>query len=544
MFRIKQRVLTIGALVILVIGTMPAAPTTYAQAKQCFVETNQCIEGRFLEYWQQSGGLSVFGFPIGAAQNETNRDTGKVYLTQWFERNRFELHPENARPYDVLLGRLGEDTLITQGRDWRNEYTPPTQPLLAGCEAISTGDRIFTLCPPFRDYYRSHGLEFDGRPGYEPNESLALFGLPLTQPRTETNSSGDTVLTQWFERARMEYHPNNPVPYTVLLGLLGNEIKGRTQPSPSLKAAITFIRADGTIGQTDGTSTQIIDRSYGPGKALAALREGNRMTVLHEGGLMRVNIGTEDQTIATFTRGNAIFGSLVAPRNTTKILYNYARQPIGPDAMFLDGVAGVIEGTTARKIHNAPNPMQVLGVSADERAMLVINQGGDPSYLGVQLISIATGQVLTTLPFGGDGVPALSPNRRIIGTPFTRDGHADMVVLYDLNNQTGAPRNVPVGRTGWNITQLKWSNDSAMVYALAYPSTDMPKGELWRIDPATRKSTLVASNLPTDSTLIGVTDDNATLIAQQTGSAMLLNLQNGQRTIYSIPQDAVVASWR
>ncbi len=26
-----------------------------------------------------------------------------------FERNRFELHPENAPPYDVLLGLLGKE---------------------------------------------------------------------------------------------------------------------------------------------------------------------------------------------------------------------------------------------------------------------------------------------------------------------------------------------------------------------------------------------------------------------------------------------------
>src|SRR3712207_8714721 len=49
--------------------------------------------------------------------------------------------------------------------------------------------------------------------GVSEREALALFGLPLTAPRVETNSSGDSVLTQWFERARFEYHPNNPASY-------------------------------------------------------------------------------------------------------------------------------------------------------------------------------------------------------------------------------------------------------------------------------------------------------------------------------------------
>jgi hypothetical protein len=35
---------------------------------------------------------------------------------------------------------------------------------------------------------------------------------------------------QWFERARFELHPENPRPYDVLLGLLGNELRGAPQP--------------------------------------------------------------------------------------------------------------------------------------------------------------------------------------------------------------------------------------------------------------------------------------------------------------------------
>src|SRR3712207_5559188 len=76
-----------------------------------FPETNQCIGGRFRTFWEQNGALPVFGFPINAAADEVNRDTNQTYLTQWVERNRFELHTELAAPYDVLLGRLGDDRL-------------------------------------------------------------------------------------------------------------------------------------------------------------------------------------------------------------------------------------------------------------------------------------------------------------------------------------------------------------------------------------------------------------------------------------------------
>ncbi len=39
---------------------------------------------------------------------------------------------------------------------------------------------------------------------------------------------------QWFERACFELHPENPPPYTVLLGLLGNEVHGAAGPAPAL----------------------------------------------------------------------------------------------------------------------------------------------------------------------------------------------------------------------------------------------------------------------------------------------------------------------
>jgi hypothetical protein len=45
----------------------------------------------------------------------------------------------------------------------------------------------------------------------------------LTEPQVGANANGDRVLTQWFERARFEYHPRNPRPSQVLLDLMGIE---------------------------------------------------------------------------------------------------------------------------------------------------------------------------------------------------------------------------------------------------------------------------------------------------------------------------------
>jgi hypothetical protein len=182
-----------------------------------FPETGQTVGGRLLEYWNGNGGLPVFGLPLTAeAEQQTNDGRFRMQL---FERNRLELHPENARPYDVLLGRLGTDLLFKQGRPW--ETLPREQPK-AGC--LFFRETGHNLCEPFLSYWRSHGLELGDR-GISQRESLALFGYPVTSVQSERNGDGWTGATQWFERARFEHHPENPNPYKVLLGRLGAELR-------------------------------------------------------------------------------------------------------------------------------------------------------------------------------------------------------------------------------------------------------------------------------------------------------------------------------
>ncbi len=197
-------------------------PRAQAADTLCFSQTGHCISDRFRQYWEQNGGLPVFGYPISDAANEANRDTGQSYLTQWFERTRFELHADQAAPYDVLLGRLGDEGLQRHGRNWQAE--PAERGPRAGCLWFPLTHH--NICDQatnagIKTYWQTHGLRDPRLNAY--GRSLALFGYPLTTAKIETNSSGDKVLTQWFERARIEWHPGNPNPYKVLLGRLGAE---------------------------------------------------------------------------------------------------------------------------------------------------------------------------------------------------------------------------------------------------------------------------------------------------------------------------------
>jgi hypothetical protein len=193
-------------------------PSAFGQDDQrCFPETGQCISGRMREFWEQNGGLTVFGYPTTDLHAEEIE--GKLVLVQWFERNRLELHPENQRPFDVLLGRLGVDRLAQQGIDWFS--FPKGQPQ-DGCRYFS--ETQHKICGDFLNYFRSHGLDL-GQADVSEGESLALFGMPISEATFESNpSDGQIYLIQHFERARFELHPEIG-PNVVLLGLLGNEIR-------------------------------------------------------------------------------------------------------------------------------------------------------------------------------------------------------------------------------------------------------------------------------------------------------------------------------
>lgn len=82
---------------------LPFQPVQASTDQDCtyYPETGHRLCFGFRDYWEAHGGLAIFGFPI----SEEFQENG--YTVQYFERQRFEYHPENDAPWDILGGHLG-----------------------------------------------------------------------------------------------------------------------------------------------------------------------------------------------------------------------------------------------------------------------------------------------------------------------------------------------------------------------------------------------------------------------------------------------------
>ena len=163
-----------------------------------FKETGKHVGGQFLAYWKSHGGLAQQGYPISEEFQDISATDGKTYTVQYFERNRFEYHPEFAGTgNEVLMGLLGVEA--TKGRTFA-----PESPVAITPNQSYFPETQHTLKGSFLKYWQANG-------------GLAVFGYPISPELLENG-----YLVQYFERNRFEYHLEfQGTPNEVLLGFLG-----------------------------------------------------------------------------------------------------------------------------------------------------------------------------------------------------------------------------------------------------------------------------------------------------------------------------------
>ncbi len=182
-----------------------------------FSETGHSAVNWFLETWKKTpNALFVLGLPISQPfVEESFTNPGEFYRVQYFERAVLEEHPENFSTEDqqyYVLGRL-MGRLAAQGRENEEPFRPVGDPG-DGTWMAETQHTLRNEPAPFRTFFEQNG-------------GLSVFGYPISEQFQEVNQAdGQSYWVQYFERQRMEWHPNEPDPqYRVLLGLLGNEYR-------------------------------------------------------------------------------------------------------------------------------------------------------------------------------------------------------------------------------------------------------------------------------------------------------------------------------
>jgi lipoprotein-anchoring transpeptidase ErfK/SrfK len=161
-----------------------------------FEATGHNLSGPFLRYWWEQGQMAIFGAPVSEEMTEDGR------TVQYFERARFEAHPEHqGTAAEVQLTHLGR-----RAAPWAHPAFLPVAP---------TGESID------RDYVAAtgHTLSYAFRAFWEQHNGLQNFGYPISE---EFDLEGRTV--QYFERARFEFFPEaDATPGEVQLTALGRQ---------------------------------------------------------------------------------------------------------------------------------------------------------------------------------------------------------------------------------------------------------------------------------------------------------------------------------
>ncbi|ACZ37689.1 polysaccharide deacetylase [Sphaerobacter thermophilus DSM 20745] len=93
-------------------GEAPFQPVQGGDDANCtfYPQTGHRLCFGFRDYWRVNGGLAIFGYPISEEFVENG------VTVQYFERQRFEYHPEAPPSWRVMGGLLGRQVLTMQPR--------------------------------------------------------------------------------------------------------------------------------------------------------------------------------------------------------------------------------------------------------------------------------------------------------------------------------------------------------------------------------------------------------------------------------------------
>ena len=189
------RVLISGAVLVTLLLGSPVPGQTQYPPPQYFPQTGHFVRDEFMAYFNTHGGVKVFGYPI-TEDFQDNYDAG--CRVQHFQKARM----------DLVAGFFGAP---------RIRLAPVGELLGFGAPPISSENIPPSSDPNVRYYPQTgHTLGYAFKTFFDFNGGLEVFGYPITELLIENER-----IVQYFQRAKMEWHPDKPNEERVQLGNLG-----------------------------------------------------------------------------------------------------------------------------------------------------------------------------------------------------------------------------------------------------------------------------------------------------------------------------------
>ncbi len=180
-----------------------------SEHRRFFPDTGHSISGDFLlKFTSIPNPLDIYGQPI--TEQFVDQNTGR--LIQYFEKTRLEFHPDEVPDLKVQLSVLG-DYLYEPGDSL---LTPRNSPACRNFPGVN-----FPVCYAFLDFFDQNG-------------GTVQFGYPISG-----FESHDGRISQYFNRARFEWHPEYPPGERVVVSDLGMQYFSHADEDPALLQPIT-----------------------------------------------------------------------------------------------------------------------------------------------------------------------------------------------------------------------------------------------------------------------------------------------------------------
>ncbi len=189
---------------------------TQAGSTRYFDATGQWVSGDFLDFYEQAPEPDMmFGDPITPAFDSTLSKDPSGTLIQYFEKARFEFHPENPPEMRVTLTPLGryfyhQDVIVPSSWQQNSPYA---------CKSFSVDTP--PVCYDFLQFFNLNG-------------GVAKFGYPISELVTNKNRP-----VQYFDWAVLEWHPECSDGDIVSLADLGTRYFYAIGEDPSFLTSTT-----------------------------------------------------------------------------------------------------------------------------------------------------------------------------------------------------------------------------------------------------------------------------------------------------------------